>query len=224
MVHAMASASLRKAAVFLASLPDQQAVGLLAKLSPDGAAALSAEMTALGTVDNEEQEAAIRDFVVSASPPPSEPPAEQLSPFAFLNGVKANDLLAAIGSEQPQTIALVLSQLPAEQAADMIALLSPEQQASIVARIARIDQPSREIIAEVAEAVRCRIVGPVRVPIARGMARLVKMFGSMRPATERKLLSGIAQADPELLRAIRCAMFGPDVAACGEWNFTAAAS
>jgi flagellar motor switch protein FliG len=49
------------------------------------------------------------------------------------------------------------------------------------------------------------------------------MFGAMRPATERKLLGGIAEADPDLLRQIRRAMFGADVMACAEWNASGAA-
>jgi len=238
----MAIATLRKAAVFLASLPNQQAAALLAKLSPEQAATVSTEMAAIGPVDREEQEAVMCDFAASQgtvpifvsakmglSPLPQESRQPQdhreakASPFEFLHGVEANDLLTLIGDEHPQTIALVLSQLSAEQAAGAIAALSPDRQASVIARIARIDQPAPEVVAEVAVAVHRRLAGPASVPISHGMARVVKMFGAMRPATERKLLGRIAQADPELLRAIRRAMFGPDVAACEESILGAAA-
>jgi len=219
----MAIATLRKAAVFLASLPNRQAAALLAKLSPEQAAAVSAEIAAIDAVDREEQAAVLWDFAAVGPLNPRDDVPAKASPFEFLHGIEANDLLALVGDEHPQTIALVLSQLPVEQAAGAIAALSPDRQASVVARIARIDQPSAEIVAEVAGAVHRRLAGPVSVPISRGMARVVKMFGAMRPATERKLLGGIAQADPELLRAIRRAMFGPDVAACGESIFSGAA-
>ena len=223
----MAIATLRKAAVFLASLPNEQAAALLAKLSPEQAAAVSAEMAAIGPVDRRGARGGDAGFrrvrALSQRLPDRRRCAANASPFEFLHGIEANDLLALIGDEHPQTIALVLSQLPAEQAAGAIAALSPDRQASVIARIARIDQPSPEIVAEVAGAVHRRLAGPVSVPISRGMARVVKMFGAMRPATERKLLGGIAQADPDLLRAIRRAMFGPDVAACGESNLSGAA-
>ena len=81
-----------------------------------------------------------------------------------------------------------------------------------------MEQPSREIVSELAAALQRRLRGPVSVPFQRGLARVAKMFGAMCPATERKLLAGIAQADPDLLCKIRRAMFGADVAACGEWN------
>jgi flagellar motor switch protein FliG len=219
----MAIATLRKAAVFLASLPNQQAVAMLAELSPEQAAAVSTEMAAIGPVDRDEQAAVLRDFAASNSSQAEDRRAATASPFEFLHGIEANDLLSLVGDEHPQTIALVLSQLPAEQAAAVIAVLSPDRQASVIARIARTDRPTAEIVAEVAGAIHRRLGGPVSVPISRGMARVVKMFGAMRPATERKLLGGIAQADPELLRAIRRAMFGPDVAGCAESVFSAAA-
>jgi hypothetical protein len=223
-LRAMAIAALRKAAVFLGSLPERQATGLLAKLSPAEAAAVSAELAAMGPIDRQEQEAVIGELAGSDTSEVRDGPAAAVSPFVFLDGIAVDELLAAIGDERPQTIALILSQLPAEQAAGVIAALPPRQQAAVVARLARIEQPIGEIVAEVADAVHRRLAGPVRAPIGRGMVRLVKMFGAMRPATERKLLGGVAQADPELLRAIRRAMFGPDVAACGEWSLTAATS
>jgi flagellar motor switch protein FliG len=222
-LRAMAIATLRKAAVFLASLPNQQAAELLATLSPEQAAAVSAEMGAIEAIDRDEQEAVVREVAAFDAPEVNvvEPP--KPDPFEFLHNISADDLLALIGDEHPQTIALILSQLPTEQAAGVIAALSAERQTSVVARIAKLDQPSQEVIAEVADSIHRRVVGPVSVPISRGMARVVKMFGAMRPATERKLLGGIAEADPELLHAIRCAMFGPDVAAFAESNITGAA-
>ena len=55
------------------------------------------------------------------------------------------------------------------------------------------------------------------------MTNVVKMLNVMVPAAERRLLGDLAQADPDLHREIRRAMFGADVAACGEWNVTGAA-
>jgi flagellar motor switch protein FliG len=221
----MAVAAVRKAAVLLASLPEPQAAALLAVLSPEQAAAVYTEARAITSIGREEQESLIQE-IVGARPEKKEDaqPAElaDASPLAFLDGASPEQLLAAIGDEHPQTIALVLSQLPAEKAAGLIAALSPRQQTSVVARIANIEEPGREIIVEIAEALRQRLAGPVHIPIGHGLTRLAKMLGAMRPATERKLLGGIAQADPELLQAIRRAIFGPDVAACAEAKLSAA--
>ena len=128
-----------------------------------------------------------------------------------------------IGDEHPQTIALVLSHLPARQAAETLAALPPRQQASVIGRIAATEQPSREVVAEFADADSTSPDGPARAAIAKGLARVAKMFGAMRPAAERNLLEGIAQADPALLGKIRRAIFGADVAACAEGNARGAA-
>ena len=219
----MAIAAVRKAAVFLKSLPQPQAAALLAKLSPEEATALSTEMAAVGCVSVEEEQAVIREFAAAGGFHAKNGEATEASPFAFLHGLDCQELLTLIGDERPQTIALVLSRLPARQAAELLAALSPEQQASVISRIAATQQPGREIVHELAGAIRRRLTGPARVPIAKGLARVAKMFAAMRPAAERKLLEGIAQADPDLLSKIRRAMFGADVAACAETNAGSAA-
>jgi flagellar motor switch protein FliG len=223
----MPTATLRKAAVFLASLPEPQAAKLLATLSPEQAAAVSAEIALIGDVAGEEQEAVLCEFA-AAEPldfeeAPIEASAAKTLPFEFLHGLDTSDLLSLFGDEHPQTVALILSQLPAEQAAAAVSAFTPDRQTQVLNRIAKMSKPSEEIIAEVADALRRRLAGPVSVPISTGMTRVVKMFGSMRPVAERKVLSGIAEADPDLLHAIRCAILGPDVASCGEWTFTGAA-
>ncbi len=218
----MAIAAVRKAAIFLKCLPKPQAAALLATLSRTEAAAVSAEMATIGEVSGEEEDAVIREFAAGAFRAEKNRAAEA-SPFAFLHGLDAQELLTLIGDEHPQTIALVLSQLPARQAAETLAVLSAAQQASVVSRIATTEQPSREIVGELAAAIRRRLSGPVRDRVGKGLSSVAKMFGAMRPAAERKLLQGIAQADPELLRKIRLAMFGADVAACAEENLSSAA-
>jgi flagellar motor switch protein FliG len=211
----MATVALRKAAIFLGSLPKPQADAMLAKLSPQESAAVSGEMAAMGQFSVEEEQAVLHEFATSAARAGNGRAAEP-SPFAFLHGLDAQQLLTLIGNEQPQTIALVLSLLPARQAAETLAAFSPGQQASVVGRIAAMEQPHREVICELADAIRHRLRGPVRIPIAKGSARVARMFGAMCPAVERKLLESIAAADPPLLHKIRRAIFGADVAACGE--------
>jgi flagellar motor switch protein FliG len=177
----------------------------------------------MGPIGRDEEETVIREFAASGSLAVGNGRAAESSAFEFLHNFDADSLVALIGDEHPQTIALVLSRLPTRQAAETLAALSPDQQASVIGRIATTEQPSREIIDELAAALQRRLSGPVRVPIAKGLARVARMFGAMRPATERTLLGRIAEADPDLLLAIRRAMFGADVAARAELNPSSAA-
>jgi flagellar motor switch protein FliG len=212
----MATANLHKAAVLMTSLPEPQAAKLLGRLGPKQAAALSVEVAQLRKITCREQEAVIREFAAAGRP-------ADVSPFQCLHDMGVQDLVSLLAEEHPQTVALILSQLPPEQAALAIDAFAPERQAAVLGRIATMDPPNREIVQDVAAGVQCRLSdGGGRKPRA-GLAGLVKMLNAMPPAAERTLLGHVAEADPRLLHEIRRAMFGADVAACGEWDLVGAA-
>ncbi len=252
----MATAGVRKAAVVLSNLPEKQAAGLLGQLTAAEAAAVRGEMAGIGRLGRRRREAVLREFAARATvcATASQKQCERCeaasgltaSAFQLLHGMETEDLLALLADEHPQTVALVLSHLPAQQAAEALAAMPPELQAPLIRRIAAIDEPSAEIIRDVEDAIRRRLNGGKRgqSPFVRsraptegwsravpangdcplfpgtsiGMASVVKMLGAMRPAGERRLLGDLAQADPDLLGDIRRAMFGADVAGCETAN------
>ena len=140
----------------------------------------------MGQASRGEEEAVLRELVACRAIPAENGPAEA-SPLAFLHDLDAMELLTLIGDEHPQTIALrVVAQVPAEQAAEVLASLAPDQQSSVVSRIAATELPSREILGELDGDPQSPFErSPRRIPIARGLARVAKMFGAMRPATKR---------------------------------------
>ena len=69
-------------------------------------------------------------------------------PFAFLAKTDAENLLTFIQDEHPQTIALILSHIPANKAAEIMAGLAPEKQLEVVARVAGLDNTNPEGIKE----------------------------------------------------------------------------
>lgn len=240
----MADKTLRKAAVFIASLPKRQAEELLVRLTPDEAAAIVDEMASLGDITPGEQDAILREFAdiedepvqrlyspryqyLRVDKPHPLHEASDASPFEFLFSLDAEELELLLADEQPQTLALVLANLPAQLAAETLATMPPEQQTSVIGRIASMDRPSEDVVYTVAEAIRRRMFGdvPPQTPHSQpiGVVNVVKMLNLMVPAAERRLLGDLAQADPDLHRAIRCAMFGDDVAECGEWNVSGTA-
>jgi flagellar motor switch protein FliG len=220
----MAIANLHNAAVLLLSLPKQQAAELFDCLEPDQAAAVTAEMGRLKEIDATEGEAVAREFAAaSATSAADRQPAEAV-PFEFLCDFDSEDLLPLIAGEHPQIIALILSYLPPEQAADLLAGLSVDEQLAIVCRIAEMAEPSPEVIRDVEEGLRSCLSGGSDRPVGkRGVASVVRMLNVMEPAIERKLLGELAEAEPELEREIRRAMFGVDVAARREPDMTEAA-
>ena len=192
---AMEISNLRKAAVFLRCLPEDQVAMLLKILAPDQALAVSAEMAGLVEISADEQEAMVQEFADASATKMEASRADESPPFQFLGDIGAKELLALLGNEHPQTMALVLSHLPAEQAAETLAALPPDTQASVIRRIAAMNPPSREIVHDVEQCLQCRLT-EVKIREARGMASVVKMLGAMRPAAERRLLGDSPRPTP----------------------------
>lgn len=73
----------------------------------------------------------------------------QVKPFDFVKKTDANQLLNFIQNEHPQTLALILSYLNPNQAAQVLSALPQEKQADVAQRIATMGSTSPEIIKEV---------------------------------------------------------------------------
>ena len=208
--------SLHKAAVFLSSLPSEQRTQLLARIEPSQAAAVTLEMNRLGTLAGAEQEAIVRELV-ELRPKPA-------PPFQFLHGRDCQCLLELLDGEHPQTLALVLSHLPSQQAGEVLAELPAAQQLAIVCRIATMSEPSRDVIVDV-ESVMRRNLSNTSAPSAGNpsFTGVVRMLNHMTPSAERTVLAKLAAADPQLTRELRLAMFGADVVDCESQEITGVA-
>jgi flagellar motor switch protein FliG len=69
----------------------------------------------------------------------------QVRPFEFIRKTDPSQLLNFIQDEHPQTIALILSYLPAAQSSLVISSLPPEKQADVAKRIAQMDRTSPDV-------------------------------------------------------------------------------
>jgi len=232
----MPSNDIRKAAVLLMSLPEEQAGQLLAKLDAKQVEAVSIEIAKLNNISPEEQEQVIRDFA-SADPTGLTGGAGGLSvaktlleralgtkataaldtvrqsiealPFGFLQKVDSQNLLTFIIDEHPQTIALILSHMSPTQAAAVIAGLPAERQLSVIRRVATMGQTSPEIIHEVEKGLEHRMssVMSQQFENAGGVSAVAEILNVTDRATERSLLENLAQEDPDLVEEIRRLMF-----------------
>lgn len=227
---------IRKAAILLMSLPDDQAGQLLAKLEPWQIELVTIEIAKINNVSGEEQESVIQDFarsnpaalsgrsggldvatqlVEQALGKGAAPTLENVRhsieamPFGFLQKVDSQNLLTFIVDEHPQTIALILSHVPPSQAADIISGLPAERQLSVVRRIATMNQTSPDIIKEVEAGLETRMASVMseRFENAGGVSSVAEILNVIDRATERSLLENLAQEDPDLVEEIRRLMF-----------------
>lgn len=227
---------IRKAAVLLASLPEEEAAQLLSKLQPKQVELVSIEIARLGHIGGEEQSQAIREFadvnpqsfgtstggldlaktlVEKALGKNANSTLENVRqqiealPFAFVQKIDATHLLTFIMDEHPQTIALILSHLQPQKAAQVIAGLPSDRQLSVVRRIARMGQTNPEIIQEVERGLEHRMssISGQSYETAGGVESVAEILNVTDRATERGLLENLAQEDPDLVEEIRRRMF-----------------
>jgi flagellar motor switch protein FliG len=232
----MSAVDVHKAAVLLVSLPAEEAALVMSKLTPRQVEAVSVEIARIEHVSVEEQAAAIglfaqaspaavtveggglnrvRDLIQKALGDKASECIDNVRqqieavPFGFLSKVDSQNLLTFVIDEHPQTIALILSYLPAAMAAEVIAGLPAERGQNVIRRIATMGRTSPEIIAEVEEGLRNRMKSALSQHFqnAGGVQAVAEILNVTDRATERALMETLNEADPELAEEIRRRMF-----------------
>jgi flagellar motor switch protein FliG len=227
---------IRKAAILLMSLPEEQAVQLMAKLQPKQVEQVSIEIAKLGRLGSEEQESVIHEFAdanpnslgiagggldvakalvektlgsKASSTLDIVRQSIEAMPFGFLKKVDPQNLLTFIIDEHPQTIALVLSHLPPAYGAEIVKGLPAERQLAVIRRIAHMGQTNPEVIHEVERGLESRMASLMQQSFekAGGVNSVAEILNVSDRATERALLESLSQDDPELVEEIRRLMF-----------------
>jgi flagellar motor switch protein FliG len=195
---------LRKSAIVLLSLGEEQAAEVLRLLDPEASARVRREMQAALASSPDDRADAMAAFVASASVAPDDAPPSSSTPFAAFHDTETQALLDSLREEHPQTIALVLAHLRPAKAGEILAALSSEQQIEVVKRIAGIEQTSTHVIEQVEDGLRQRlgriIDGTIR---AGGVSAVAEILNSADRRTEREILHTLESDSPELAEQIR---------------------
>ncbi|QRG65498.1 flagellar motor switch protein FliG [Brevibacillus choshinensis] len=133
----------------------------------------------------------------------------QVRPFDFARKADPGQILNFIQNEHPQTIALVLSYLEAQQAAMILSALPQERQAEVAKRIAMMDSTSPEVIAQVEQVLEQKLSATVTQDYtqAGGIEAIVAVLNGVDRGTERTILDSLEIQDPELAEEIKKRMF-----------------
>ncbi|MFQ5417869.1 MAG: flagellar motor switch protein FliG, partial [Myxococcota bacterium] len=121
-----------------------------------------------------------------------------------LRGYSPAFIAETISSQHPQTIALMISQVPAGRGAEIIEALPEEMRADILLRLAELESVTTEVMAELEQGVvelfqrpsgaETRVGGP---DIAASLLKRVSK------TDEESMLDGLEERAPELAGAIR---------------------
>jgi len=229
MSHDLAS-GMRKAAILVATLDQQTASRVLERFEPDQAQRLRHVVRELGPIDPGERQRVLEEFLqleprrserssaeTPAAPrrtrrsPPRMPTDEVLfesqradaddaAPFSFLQQAEAERLAKALANERPQTVALVLAHLSAEQAGTVLVNLDSTVQAEVVRRLIDLEETDPLVLREVERALEARLAQ--QVPIQRrrvaGMKAVAGILRSSARSVGTQILRNLAAQDRAL--------------------------
>ena len=226
---------IQRAAVLLTALPEEEAADILSRLDPKQVEQVSIEIARLKSVTSEQQEQVILQFADSSPTGTTDAGGLERAkslvqmalgknaagtldnirqsieevPFAFLRNIDSQNILTYVIEEHPQTIALILSHLPAAASAAILAGLPADRQLMVVQRIAHMGQTSPDIIKEVELGLERRMSSVMSQSFenAGGVGAVAEMLNVSDRSTERTLLENLTHEDPELVEEIRRLMF-----------------
>ena len=228
---------LRKAAILLLSLEKPLAAEVLSQLPRRQVELVTLEIAKLDDVTKEQQESVVGEFNTIAAERTlverggidsaqellkqslgAEGSTEILEilrqsinsvPFAFLQKAGADNLLTFVSEEHPQTIALVMSHLPAAMAAEVLSDLPSNKQIEVIRRIATMEQTSPEVISDVEASLRRRMTSTFNQQLEKtgGVPRVAEILNITDRMTNKGILESLEQEDADLVDEIRRLMF-----------------
>ena len=133
----------------------------------------------------------------------------QTTPFSFLQKAESENLLTFIQDEHPQTIALILAHLPPQKASEIMVGLPSQKQIEVVKRIANMEQTNPEVIKEVERGLEHRLSDIVSQTFekAGGVDTVAEILNLADRSTEKGIMEGLEAEDPDLVEQIRRLMF-----------------
>lgn len=133
----------------------------------------------------------------------------KMRPFDLVRRTDPKQLFSFIQGEHPQTIALIMTHLPADKAATLLASLSPERQADVAKRIATMGRTSPEVLKEIEKVLERKIssLAPTDYSSSGGIQSIVDVLNRADPGTLKVVMDSLEMDDPDLAEQIKRQMF-----------------
>ena len=131
----------------------------------------------------------------------------QVRPFEFVRKTDPSQVLNFIQDEHPQ--AMILSYLSPAQSAMILGALTPEKQADVAKRIAKMDRTSPDVIKEVERVLERKLSSLINqdYTIVGGVDAIVGILNTVDRGTEKHIMESLEIEEPELADEIRKKMF-----------------
>ncbi|AET70290.1 flagellar motor switch protein FliG [Desulfosporosinus orientis DSM 765] len=133
----------------------------------------------------------------------------KMRPFDLVRRTDPKQLFSFIQGEHPQTIALIMTHLPVDKAATLLASLSPDRQADVAKRIATMGRTSPEVLKEIEKVLERKIssLAPTDYSASGGIQSIVDVLNRTDPGTVKVVMDALEVDDPDLAEQIKRQMF-----------------
>jgi flagellar motor switch protein FliG len=229
--------STQRAAVLMLLLGEQQASEIIRFMSPREVQALGAAMVSVADLSQEAVNVVLDEFVTmlkkqtslglgtgdyvekvlkralgddkAASVLSRIMPGQGSKGLEILKWMDARSIAEMIRSEHPQVVAIILSVLEYDVAADVMNFLPPESRAEILQRIASLEtvQPSAMEELESIMMKQFATNSSTKSSSFGGIKAAAKIMNSVKVELESSIMAGLSQIDPDLTMRIQDNMF-----------------
>lgn len=231
-------AGVDRAAILLMTLGEQHAAELLRHMEPREVQRIGAAMAKISNVRHEEVDTVLTDFCEMARKQTSLGAAshdfvknvlvralgrEKAGSLMdrILDGDNAQGVEAlrwmdsraighALRKEHPQVIAIVMSYLETEQAAEVISLLPESLRHDVMRRVATLDDVPQSALAELNDLIEKEVVGRINAAAASrigGTRKAAEILNMIDTGIEQAIIEQLRSVDEELVAEIEDQMF-----------------
>lgn len=143
----------------------------------------------------------------SADPLPSPTSHGANSGMRALESAEPRQLAGFLLNENPQTIALVLSNMTPETGGALLQSLPEELQAQVALRMATLERVSPEVFSKITEAIGSKLKAIRQVSRSDGLRSLAGLLNRVEPALADRMLSEVEKENQEAATSLRNLMF-----------------
>lgn len=229
---------IRKVAIFMLSVEVDMAASIMRQLEDDEAEDIGIEIARLGHVPQEERDGVLEEFhnliiaqgyavqggislakalLEKALPPERAKRAleaveqtVQRGPFSFLRKMEAENLATFLQEEHPQTIALIMSYIPGNQAAQILNGLPAEKQIEVIRRVAQMEVSNPDVVRSIERTLERRLAGVMsggEMQEVGGVPAVAEILNVVDRFTSKAVLDKLEEDDAELVDQIKRRMF-----------------
>lgn len=183
-----------------------KAASVWSELSPQDAEQLSAAMQALPD-DAQAEQTALQAYVQSMRQTPSSLPAQQASVWAKLSQQDGTLIASLVQRESPQVIALILSRLTPDAAANTVRALPRTLATDALKRLLNLGEIHPAALRALELALENSLTQSKSGKLSGGHEHVARIFDSLDSGSESTLLSSLDSAEPGAGEKIRALMF-----------------